>query len=151
MSDCRVSAALEEVGSESCGTWEEGVGLDFDLGLSVASSSSQELANAMLSNNEETEVSALHESDGEEGTNESMKPFLKVKTHPSTARNNTPTNDSSSNTDSLFSFAIVIAVICHSTSDMTLSSWTSMTTATTATTATSSVIENETNEGRACD
>ena len=65
-----VSAAFDEVGSDHCGNWEEDAVLDFNLDLNILPSSSQELANATLNEDEETEVNVMHDLDGEEVTYE---------------------------------------------------------------------------------
>ena len=65
MSDYGVSAWFNEVGSDPYSNWEEDAGLDFNLDINIAPSSSQELANDMLTEGEETEVNVICELDGE--------------------------------------------------------------------------------------
>ena len=61
MSDHDISAVIDEVGSDPCRNWEEDAGIDVDLDLNITPRSSQELLNSMLREEEEMEVSMLHE------------------------------------------------------------------------------------------
>ena len=76
MSDYGASAVFEEVGSDPYGNWEEDAGFDFELNLNNVPSSSQEFANDILNENEQTEVNVIHELNGAEVTDAEYDDFL---------------------------------------------------------------------------
>ena len=76
MSDHDISAVIDEVGSDPCRNWEEDAGIDVDLDLNITPRSSQELLNSMLREEEEMEVSMLHELEWEEATYSEHYDFL---------------------------------------------------------------------------
>ena len=103
MSDHCALAALDEAGSDPCGNWGEGTRLNFSLDLIIVLNSSQELVNAAISENEETEASAPRELSSEESSYVEHNAFFKVNITQSCDDNGTstdgiitPTNSSSS-------------------------------------------------------
>ena len=71
-----MTAAFEEVGSDPCGGWEDGAGLDFGIDLRNMSRSSQGAAMAALHENKEAEVSMLRELNGEKVADAEHDEFL---------------------------------------------------------------------------